>query len=97
MTSKGRRPQNFESRKSQQPLIGSYSNFIPKIRWPNHILKYLKWRWYSVEDNLKILKVENLSKHFLHHPQMLNLSSDDKAILYKSSKLKWPPMEDVQR
>jgi hypothetical protein len=40
-----------------------------------------------MEDNLKISKVENLSKHFLDHTQMLNLSLDDHTIFYKY--LKW--------
>ena len=36
-----------------------------------------------MEDDLKILKVEILSKHFLDHTQMLNLSLDDLTIFYK--------------
>ena len=40
-----------------------------------------------MEEDLKILKVENLSKHLLDHTQMLNLSLDDQTIFYKY--LKW--------
>ena len=39
MTSNGRQPQNIKSGISQQPLIGSYSNFKLKISGPNHILQ----------------------------------------------------------
>ena len=37
-TSNGRRPQNIKSGISQQPLIGSYSNFQLKLLRPTHIL-----------------------------------------------------------
>ena len=63
MTSHERRPQNIKSGISQQPLVGSYSNFKLKLWGPNHILKSSKWRWPPTEDNLKLLKVEYLSNH----------------------------------
>jgi hypothetical protein len=44
MTSIGRRPQNIKSGMSQKPLIGSYSNFKLKLRWPNYIFKILKMK-----------------------------------------------------
>ena len=37
-----------------------------------------------MEDDLKILKVEYLSKHLLGHTQFLNLSLDDQTRFYKS-------------
>jgi hypothetical protein len=40
----------------------------------------------SIEDNIKILKVEFLSNHLLDHTQILNLSLNDQTILYKSLK-----------
>ena len=36
---KWRRPQNTKNGISQQPLIGSCSNFKLKLRWTNHILQ----------------------------------------------------------
>ena len=39
ITSNGRQPQNIKSGISQQPLIGSYSSFKLKLRWPNNILQ----------------------------------------------------------
>ena len=35
-----------------------------------------------MEDDLKIVKVEYLSKHLLDAKQILNLGLDDKTILY---------------
>ena len=40
-----------------------------------------------MEDELKILKVEYFSNHFLDPTQIFNLSLDDQPILYKF--LKW--------
>ena len=36
-----------------------------------------------MEDDLKILKVEYLSNHFLDPTKILNLSYDDLTLLYK--------------
>ena len=36
-----------------------------------------------MEEDLKILKVEYLSNQLLDHIQVLNLSLDDKTIVYK--------------
>ena len=47
-----------------------------------------------MEDNLKILKVEYLSKRLLDHTQILNLCLYDQTILCKSFKWRRPPMED---
>jgi hypothetical protein len=47
-----------------------------------------------MEDDLKILKVEYLSNTLLDHGQILNLSSDDHTIFYKSLKWRQPPMEE---
>ena len=38
------------------------------------VCKSLKWRWPSIEDNLKLLKVEYLSNRLLDPTQILNLS-----------------------
>ena len=70
-------PKNIKSCVSQQPLIGSSSNFKLKLRGPNQNLKCLKWRRPPMEDDLKILKVEYLSNHWSDLPQILNLSSGD--------------------
>ena len=35
-----------------------------------------------MEDDLKVLKVENLSNHLLDPTQILNLSLDDQTSLY---------------
>ena len=63
---------NFKSEISEEPLIGSYSNFKLKLRWQTISYKSIKWRWPPVEDNLKILKVEYLSIHLLDIPQLLH-------------------------
>ena len=78
-TSNGRRPQNIKSWISQQPLIGSSSNFKLKLRGPNKNIKCLKWRRPPMEDDLKILKVEYLSNHSSDPPQILNLSLGDQT------------------
>ena len=43
-TYNGRRPQNIESGISQQPLIGSSSNFTLKLRVPNQNQKILQMK-----------------------------------------------------
>jgi hypothetical protein len=80
--------------KSQKPLIGSYSNFKLKLRWTNYIVQIFKWRRPSNEEDLKVLKVENLSNRLLDHNQTLNLSLDDQTILSKSLKWRRPSTED---
>ena len=79
-TSNGRRPQNIKSWISQQPLIGSSSNFKLKLRGPNKNNKCLKWRRPPMEDDIKIFKVEYLSNHSSDLPHILNLSSGDQKI-----------------
>ena len=37
-----------------------------------------------MEDELKIIKVEYLSKHLLEHNQIFNIILDDKTIYYKT-------------
>ena len=74
-TSNGRQPQNTKSQISQQPLIGSYSDFILKLIWPNQ--NSLNEDNFQMEDDLKILKVEYLSNHLLDHFQIINLNLDD--------------------
>ena len=88
-TSNGRWPQNIKRWISQQPLIGSSSNFKLKLRGPNQNLKLLKWWPPPLEDNLRILKVEYISDQILDLPQILNLTRTGKC-------LKWrrPPIED---
>ena len=93
-TSNGRRPPNIKSWISQQPLIGSSSNFKLKLRGPNQNKKYLKWRRPPMEDNLKILKVEYLSNHWSDLPQILNLVLRDQTNIKKCMKWRWPPEED---
>ena len=68
-TTNGRQPQNIKSWISQQPLIGSFSNFKLKLRGPNLNKKGLNWRRPLIEDNLKISKVEYISNHRLAFPQ----------------------------
>ena len=70
LTSNGRQPQNINSGISQQPLIGSYSNFKLNLRWQNYILQILKGSRTIIEDDLKILKVEYLSNYSLDPPQI---------------------------
>ena len=41
-----------------------------------------------IEDNLKILKVEYLSKHLLDYAHILNLSWDDQTIFLQIIKIK---------
>ena len=65
MTSNGKQPQNIKNGIFQQPVIGSYSNFKPKLR--KTILKYEKLYW-------KKLEVEYLRNPLLDHTQILNLS-----------------------
>ena len=47
-----------------------------------------------MKDDLKILKEEHLINHVLDPTKILNLSFDDQTIFCKSSKWRWPPMED---
>ena len=47
-----------------------------------------------MEHNLKILTVEYLSNQLLDPNHIFNSSLDDQTIMYKSFKLKRPPMED---
>ena len=70
---------NIKSWISQQPLIGSSSNFKLKLRGTNQNIKYSKWRWPPMEDDLKMLKVEYLSNHSSDPPQILNLRSGDQT------------------
>ena len=74
MTSMGRQPKNIKIWISQQPLAGFFSNFKLKLWWPNQNHKCLKGRRPSMEEDLKILKVEYLSNHWSDFPQILNLS-----------------------
>ena len=78
-TINGRRPQNIESWISQQPLIGITSNFKLKLGGPNQNQFLLKQRRPTIEDDLKILKVEYLSNHWSDWPQILNLSLGDQT------------------
>ena len=59
-----------------------------------YLHKSFKWRRPQMEDELKILKVEYLSNHFLDHTQIFNSSQDAQTIFYKSFNGKGPPMED---
>ena len=47
-----------------------------------------------MKDDLKILKVEYLSNHWLDLTKIWNFSSVDQNKLYKYFKCKLPPMED---
>ena len=78
-TSNGRWPQNIKSWISQQPLIGSSSNFKLKLRGQNQNWNFLKWRQPPMEDDLKILKVEYLSNLSSDLPKMFNLSLGDQT------------------
>ena len=70
-TSNRRRPQNIKNWISQQPLIGSSSNFILKLRGTNTNKKCLKLRQPPMEDDLKILKIEYLSNQWSDLPSSL--------------------------
>ena len=48
----------------------------------------------SMEDDLKKLKEEYLSNHWLDLIQILNLSYGDYTKVYRSLKVKTTPMED---
>ena len=48
----------------------------------------------SIEDDLKISKVEYLSNHLKDPTQMLKLSLDNQIIMYKFFKWRQPPIED---
>ena len=58
------------------------------------MFKYFKWRQPPMEDNLKISKVEYLSKNWIESFSNLISTLDDQTIIYKSFKWRWPPMED---
>ena len=70
---------NLNLLSSQQPPIGSSSNFNQKLRWPNQNEKCLKWRRPQMEEDLKILNVECLSNHWSDLPQILNSISGDQT------------------
>ena len=53
------------------------SNFEPKLMEPNQNHKRSKGRQSSMEEDLKILKVEYLNTHWPDFPQILNLSLGD--------------------
>ena len=55
--------QNIKSGISQQPLVGSFSNFKFKLRGPNQNHKGVKGRQLPMEEELKMLKAEFLSNH----------------------------------
>jgi hypothetical protein len=57
MTSNGIQPLNIKSGMSQQPFIGSYSNFKLDFGDKSEVLKHFKLRWLLMEDDLKIFKV----------------------------------------
>ena len=78
-TFNGWRPQNIKRWISQQPLIGSSSNFKLKFRGQNQNQKCLKLRRTPIKDNLKLLKVEYLSNCWSYLPPFLNLSSGDQT------------------
>ena len=78
---------------SQQPLIGSYSDFKLQLIWTT-ISKSFKWRRPPIEDDLNLLKVEYLNNLFLDHTQILNLSLNVQTIFCQSYKWRLPPMEE---
>ena len=93
-TSIGRQPIVEDDLKiSQQPLIGSYSDFKLQLIWTT-ISKSFKWRRPPIEDDLKILKVEYLNNLFLDHTQILNSSLNVQTIFCQSYKWRLPPMEE---
>ena len=63
MTLNGSRPHNRKSGISQQPLIGSSSNFKLKPKRPNQNYKLLAMKMTSMADDLKIIKREYLRNH----------------------------------
>jgi hypothetical protein len=67
---------NIKSGIYQQPLIGSFSNVILKLR------KYIHQNQPPMEDDFKILKVKYFSNHLLDHTQILNLDFGDKSKVF---------------
>ena len=74
---------------------------MSKLYFNDHINEDdLQWkmtsngRQPSIEDDLKIVKVEYLSNHLLGHTQILKLGLDDQTIFYKFLKQRRPSMED---
>ena len=47
---------------------------MPKIGWPNQTLEMVQIKMTFNEDDLKILKVEYLSSHWLDPTQIWNIS-----------------------
>ena len=79
---------------SQQQLIGSFSNFKLKLEDKTKAYRCIKWRWQSMEDDLKILKEDYLSNHLSDPTQILNLSLDDQTNVYKCINWRWPSMKE---
>ena len=90
----------YESRISQQPLVGSYSNLKLKLMGSNQSVQRYEMKTTSngrrppTEEDLKIWKVEYLSNHWLDLTQIWNLSLWDQTRVYKGMKWRRPPMED---
>ena len=62
------------STKFQQFLAYFKWHFMPKIGWPNQTLEMVQIKMTFNEDDLKILKVEYLSSHWLDPTQIWNIS-----------------------
>ena len=92
MTSNGRWPQNIKSWISPQPLIESSSNFKLRLRGPNQNWKWLKWTWPTMEDDLKILKVEYIRNQLSDLTKISNWGSGDQIRIWNAwneDHLKW--------
>jgi hypothetical protein len=91
-TTHGRRPKNIKSGIAKQALIGFYPNFKLKLRCPNYIVQIFEIKRSSngrrtqIEDDLKILKGEQLSNQLLDHAEMLIVSCYAQIIFCKSFK-----------
>ena len=86
----GRLPQNIKSGLSQQPLIGSYSNFKLRLRRPKQSVQIFQWRQSPIEHIKSGISQQPLIGLYSN----LNLSLDDQTILYKFTIWRRPPMED---
>ena len=82
-----KQPQNIKSWISQQPLVGSSSNFKLKLRGPYNFKKN-EMKITSNGRRPQILIVEYLSNHYSDIPQILNLSLGDQNKIEKLLKIK---------
>ena len=86
MTSNGRRTQNIKSGISQQPLIGSSSNFKLKLIGPNQNFILLIMKMTYKGRRPQNIKSGISQQPLMDLPQILNLSSGNQTKIENSSK-----------